>query len=65
MLSFVLVAVPIAMLNKLNQLAALLLLGGADTLAVFTTEQLQALALMFLGLHTGGGTIAFILEYLC
>jgi Domain of unknown function (DUF4386) len=60
MVVFVLVAVPIAMLNKLNQFAALLLLSGSDYLTVFTTDQLQALALLVLRLHSRGGNIAFI-----
>lgn len=60
MVTFLLASVPIAMLNKLNQFAALLLLSGADYLTVFTTEQLQALALLFLRLHGQGSTIAFI-----
>ena len=44
MVVFILVAVPIAMLNELNQFAVLLLLNGAGYLAAFTTDQLQALA---------------------
>jgi len=60
MVIFLLLGVPIALLSKLNQFAALLLLSGADYLTVFTTEQLQALALLFLHLHDRGGTIAFI-----
>lgn len=60
MVSLVLVAASIAMLNKLNQFAALLLLSDADYLAVFTTEQLQGLALFFLRLHSRGASIAFI-----
>ena len=60
MVSFVLVGASIAMLNKLNQLAALLLLSGADYLNVFTIEQLHALALLFLRLHNQGSTIGFI-----
>lgn len=60
MVSFVLVGASISILNKLNQFAALQLLSGADYLKVFTTEQLQALALLFLRLHDRGGTIAFI-----
>jgi len=60
MVTFVLVAVPIAMLNKLNQFAALQLLSGADYLKVFTTEQLQALGYLFLRLHSRGSNIAFI-----
>lgn len=60
MVIFVLVGSPISLLNKVNQLAALLLLSGADYLTVFPTEQLQALAYFFLRLHTQGSTIAFI-----
>jgi len=58
MVIFLLLGVPIALLSKLNQFAALQLLGGADYLTVFTTEQLQALALLFLRLHERAGTIA-------
>lgn len=60
MVIFVLAAVPIAMLTKLNQVAALQLLSGADYLTLFTKEQLQALAFLFLRLHDLGGSIAFI-----
>ena len=60
MVIFLLLGVPIALLSKLNQFAALQLLNGADYLNVFTTEQLQALALLFLRLHDRGGTIAAI-----
>ncbi len=60
MVIFMLVAVPIAMLNELNQFAALLLLSGADYLTVFTADQLQALMPLFLGLHKYGINIAGI-----
>lgn len=60
MVMFLLVGASVATLNKLNQFAALLLLGDADYLKVFTTDQLQALALLFLRLHNRGGTIAAI-----
>jgi hypothetical protein len=58
MVVFGLCAVPIMMLNMLNQFAALLLLGGSDYLAVFTPDQLQALAMLFLDLHNHGYYIA-------
>jgi hypothetical protein len=58
MVLFGLGAVPIMMINMLNQFAALLLLSGADYLTVFTTDQLQALALLFLDLHSHGYFIA-------
>jgi hypothetical protein len=51
-------AVPIMMLNMLNQFAVLLLLNGADYLTVFTVDQLQALAMLFLELHNHGYFIA-------
>lgn len=56
----ILVAVPIAMLNELNNLAALLLLSGADYLAVFEPAQLQAQMMLFLELHNSGIFIAQI-----
>jgi len=60
MVIFSLVGVPIAMLSELNQFATLLLLNGAEYLAVFTADQLQALAMMFLELHEYGLIIAWI-----
>ena len=60
MVIFLLAAVPIGMLNELTQLAALLLLSGADYLKVFTVDQLQALVLLFLNLHKQGLDIAQI-----
>lgn len=60
MVIFVLVAVPIAMLSELTYLAALQLMGGANYLALYTREQLQALAFLFLRLHGLGVAIAFI-----
>ena len=51
-------AVPIMMLNMLNQFAALLILSGADYLTVFTADQLQALAMLFLDFHNHGYFIA-------
>ena len=60
MVIFVLVSVPIAFINELNQFAALLLLSGADYLTVFTAVQLQALVLFFLDLREGGLSIAGI-----
>ncbi|MFQ6062344.1 MAG: DUF4386 domain-containing protein [Methanosarcinales archaeon] len=60
MVIFILVAVPIAMLNELNHFAVLLLLSGADYLAVFTIDQLQAMMSLFLELHQHGIIIAQI-----
>ena len=60
MVIFALAGIPIAMLNTLNQIAALQLLSGADYLAVFATDQLHALVLFFLDLSEHGITIASI-----
>jgi len=60
MVIFFLVGVPIAMLNELNQFAALLLSSGADYLTAFTADQLQALVPLFLDLHEQGINIAGI-----
>jgi len=60
MVIFSLVAVPIAMLNEVNNLAVLLLMSGADYLNVFTAEQLQALMYFFLRLHSQELNIAQI-----
>jgi hypothetical protein len=60
MVIFVLVSVPIAMLNLLNQFAALLLLSGADYLKAFETDQLHALGMLFLNVLDHGTLIAQI-----
>lgn len=49
-----LVSVPIAFLNVVNELAALMLLRGAEFLSVFDESQLDALAYFFLRLHGRG-----------
>jgi hypothetical protein len=60
MVIFALTAVPIAMLNELLQLAVLRLLSGAGYLAAFSPDQLNAAALLLLGLHGQGYEIAQI-----
>ena len=60
MVLFVLVSVPIGMLNTLNNFAALSLLSGADYLTVFTAEQLQAQVMHFLNLYDLGYLIGQI-----
>ncbi|KAF5425014.1 MAG: protein of unknown function (DUF4386) [Candidatus Methanocomedens sp.] len=60
MVIFALVGVPIAMLNTLNRIAALLLLSGADYLKVFGADQLQALMMFFLNLNEQGVIITSI-----
>ncbi len=60
MVIFSFLAVPIAMLNELTQFAVLQLLGGVDYFNVFPVGQLQALAYLFLRLHSQGLNIAQI-----
>lgn len=54
MVALVLVAVPIAFLNMVNNLAALVLLSGAEFLSAFTTTQLHSMVMLFLRLHEQG-----------
>lgn len=54
LLALVVVAVPIAFLNMLNQVAALELLSGADFLQALGAEQRNSLALLFLHLFQQG-----------
>ncbi len=58
MVVFLLLSVPVAMLNELNHIAVLILLSGANYLTPFTTIQLQALVLLFHDLHNYGLSIA-------
>jgi len=55
-----LVSVPIMFVNVLNDIAALVLVSGADFLSVFEKPQLDALAYLFLRLHSQGITVASI-----
>jgi len=61
MVIFTVLAAPIAMLNELNRLAALLLSSGpAYMMSAFTIEQTQALSPLFLQLHEYGIAIVGI-----
>jgi Domain of unknown function (DUF4386) len=60
MLTLILVSIPIALLNELNAIAALILVRGADFLSVFDKAQRDALAMLFLNLHSHGFGIAAI-----
>jgi len=55
-----LVSVPIMFVNVLNDIAALVLVSGADFLSVFEKPQLDALAYLFLHLHGEGVTVASV-----
>ena len=54
----VVVAIPIAFLNELNSFAALVLVRGADFLSIFEKPQREALAMLFLNLHSHGIVVA-------
>lgn len=54
MVTLVVASASTAFLNRLNQIAALIVLSGADFLSVFSKPQLDALAMMFLRLHGHG-----------
>jgi hypothetical protein len=60
MLILILVAVPIAFLNEVNSIAALMLVRGADFLSVFDKPQRDALASLFLDLRGAGFDVAGI-----
>src|SRR5437773_1703269 len=55
-----LVSIPMSLLNVLNDIAALILVSGADFLSVFDKGQLDALAYLFLRLHIQGFVVAAI-----
>jgi len=54
MVTLVVVQIPIAFLNELNSIAALVLVRGADFLSIFEKPQREALAMLFLNLHFQG-----------
>jgi len=60
MVILALVPVPIVFLNVLNEIAALILVSGADFLSAFDKGQLDALGLFFLRLHSQGLVVAEI-----
>lgn len=57
MVVFVVASVILQSISLLNQMAALLILNGANYLTVFDTAQLDALVLFFLNLHEAGFSI--------
>jgi hypothetical protein len=60
MLGLIVVSIPIALLNELNAIAALILVRGADFLSIFEKPQRDALAMLFLNLHGRGFGVAAI-----
>lgn len=57
MMSLVLISVAITFVNVLNNIAALTLFRGADFLSVFDKPQRDALAMLFLRLHSQGNIV--------
>jgi hypothetical protein len=60
MVGLIVVPLPIVLLNELNSIAALMLVRGADFLSVVDKPQRDALAMLFLNLHSRGFDIAGI-----
>src|SRR5258708_22744209 len=60
MVTLIVVSIPIAFLNELNSIAALVLVRGADFLSIFDKPQRDALAMLFLRLHGQGFVVAEI-----
>jgi hypothetical protein len=60
MFGLIVVSIPIALLNELNAIAALNLVRGADFLSIVEKPQRDALAMLFLNLHSRGLDIAAI-----
>jgi len=54
MVTLIVVSIPIAFVNELNSIAALVLVRGADFLSIFEKPQRDALAMFFLNLHFHG-----------
>lgn len=57
MVILVAISVAISVLNEVNNIAALILVRGADFLSIFSKPQRDALAMLFLRLHTQGITV--------
>lgn len=60
MVIFVLASVPISLLNVLNEVAALMLASGGDALSALAGAQRDALAYVFVRLHSQGFAVAEI-----
>ncbi len=60
MVILIVVSIPIAFVNELNSIAALVLIGGADFLSRFENAQRDAVAMLFLNLHHYGYVVAEI-----
>ena len=54
MVTFVVISVATSFANTFNQIAALIILSGADFLSVFEKPELESIAYVFLRLHSQG-----------
>jgi Domain of unknown function (DUF4386) len=60
MVMLIVISVPIAFVNELNSIAAIVLVRGADFLSVLDKTQREALAMLFIRLHGQGFVVAEI-----
>ncbi len=60
MVILIVVSVPIAFMNELNTIAALVLIRGTSFVATLAQSQREALAMLFLNLHHYGFVVAEI-----
>ena len=60
MVLLIVVSIPIAILNEVNSIAALVLVRGADFLSIVEKPQREAFAMLFLNLHHHGIVVAEI-----
>jgi Domain of unknown function (DUF4386) len=60
MVILIVVSVPVAFVNEVNSIAALVLVRGADFLSIIDKPQREALAMLFLKLHGQGLVVAEI-----
>jgi hypothetical protein len=60
MMILILVSIPISLLSVVNEIVALIVVSGADFLSVFDTGQLNALAYLFMRLHSRAILVAEI-----
>ena len=58
MVTLIVVSIPIAFVNELNSIAALVLVRGADFLSIFDKPQRDTLAMLFMNLHGHGFDVA-------
>jgi Domain of unknown function (DUF4386) len=58
MVTLMLVSIPISLVNVLNEIAALILVRGGDSLSVFDKPRRDALAMLFLQVHFQGFMVA-------